>query len=242
MTRTFRILLLAGLAGAAGSILPGREFAGLTPPKTGKIPVAIVLTQHANLIDFAGPWEVFGSVRIEGRGRSKGSDEPQDDQFPFDLYIVGDAAAPVDFDAGITMVPRFTCDNAPTPAVIVVGAQQGSPRMKAWLQKAAADPRTKVIMSVCTGAFKLAGAGLLAGKPATTHHGFYDEFSKDFPNVTLRRGVRFVRSDARIFTAGGLTSGIDLALHIVDLYFGADAAQRTADWMEYQGTGWRTKD
>jgi len=88
----------------------------------------------------------------------------------------------------------------------------------------------------------LASAGLLDGKPATTHHGFYDDFAGAFPSVKLRKGVRFVRSDARTFTAGGLTSGIDLALHITELYFGREVAQRTADWMEYQGAGWRSKD
>jgi transcriptional regulator GlxA family with amidase domain len=112
--------------------------------------------------------------------------------------------------------------------------------MKAWLQKAAADPKTDVIMSVCTGAFRLAGAGLLDGKPATTHHGYSDELAKDFPKIDVRRGVRFVRSDSRIFTAGGLTSGIDLALHVVDLYFGEPVAQATADWMEYRSAEWKT--
>ena len=112
--------------------------------------------------------------------------------------------------------------------------------MKAWLKKVAADPNTDVIMSVCTGAFRLAGAGLLDGKPATTHHGYYDELAKDFPTVDVRRGLRFVRSDRRIFTAGGLTSGIDLALHVVDLYFGEPVAQATADWMEYRSAEWKT--
>jgi transcriptional regulator GlxA family with amidase domain len=59
-----------------------------------------------------------------------------------------------------------------------------------------------------------------------------------FPKVSLERGVRYVQSDAVIFTAGGLTSGIDLALHVVELYFGREAAARTARYMEYEGKGW----
>jgi transcriptional regulator GlxA family with amidase domain len=143
---------------------------------------------------------------------------------------------------GPMLVPQYTFDNAPSPTIVIVGAQVGSPKMKAWLQKVAADPKTDVIMSVCTGAFKLASAGLLDGKPATTHHGYFDEFAKYFPDVKLREGVRYVRSDTHIFTAGGLTSGIDLALHIVQLYFGEAVAQQTADWLEYQGAGWHTSD
>jgi transcriptional regulator GlxA family with amidase domain len=196
-----------------------------------------LLTENANLIDFAGPWAVFSNVRVEGRGNSKNEDNPQDDQYPFDLHIVGDTTAPVQISPGMAVVPKFTFDDAPFPRVVVVGAQKGSPKMKAWLQRAAADPRTDVIMSVCTGAFRLAGAGLL-GKPATTHHGYYDELLKYFPSVKLRKGVRLVRSDAHIFTSGGLTSGIDLALHIVELYFGEKVGQHAADWLEYQGTGW----
>ena len=71
---------------------------------------------------------------------------------------------------------------------------------------------------------------------------YYDAFQERFPGVRLQRGKRFVRSDARIFTAGGLTSGIDLALHVVDLYFGGDVARRTAKYMEYDGTGWLRAD
>lgn len=213
--------------------------AGLVPPATGKIPVAIVITEHANLIDFAGPWEVFGNVDIPARA-SSAEDTMENERYPFRVYTVGEARTPIEVGGGLTVVPTYTFDDAPPPAIVVVGAQSGSPRMRTWLQKVAAEPRTDVVMSVCTGAFKLAGAGLLDGKPATTHHGYFDQFEKLFPKVELRRGARFVESGPHLFTAGGLTSGFDLALHIVELYFGRDAAQRTADWLEYRGTEWRT--
>jgi transcriptional regulator GlxA family with amidase domain len=93
-------------------------------------------------------------------------------------------------------------------------------------------------MSVCTGAFVLGSAGLLSGQAATTHHEFYDRFAQAFPDVQLKRGVRFVENE-KISTAGGLTSGIDLALHVVERYFGADVAQRTAEFMEHEGGRWK---
>jgi transcriptional regulator GlxA family with amidase domain len=93
-------------------------------------------------------------------------------------------------------------------------------------------------MSVCTGAFQLARAGLLKGIPATTHHHFFESFTKEFPDVELRRGLRFVDS-GRIATAGGLTSGVDLALHIVARYWGDEVAQATAAYMEYTSDAWR---
>jgi transcriptional regulator GlxA family with amidase domain len=205
----------------------------LVPPKSGKIPVAVVVTQHANLIDFAGPWEVFTSARVPGRGNSKNEDVPEDDQYPFHVYTVGDSTNPVQVGLNLTVMPQYTFENAPTPKIVVVGAQMGSANMKAWLQKVAGDPQTEVIMSVCTGAFRLAAAGLLDGKPATTHHAYYNEFSKHFPKVQVKKNARYVQSDKRIFTSGGLTSGIDLALHIVELYFGEKIARNTAEWLEH---------
>ena len=91
---------------------------------------------------------------------------------------------------------------------------------------------------VCTGAFQLAEAGLLDGLAATTHHDFYESFADDYPDVRLERDVRFVENP-RISTAGGLTSGIDLALRVVARYFGDEVASQTASYMEYSGTGWQ---
>jgi transcriptional regulator GlxA family with amidase domain len=87
-------------------------------------------------------------------------------------------------------------------------------------------------MSVCTGAFVLARTGLLDGKTATTHHQFYDDFASSFPAIRLVRDRRFVEHD-RVATAGGLTSGIDLALRVVERYLGLEAAAAVARYMEY---------
>ena len=93
-------------------------------------------------------------------------------------------------------------------------------------------------MSVCTGAFVLGHAGLLKGKRATTHHDFQDRLAEQFRDVKVERGVRFVEGAPNLATAGGLTSGIDLALRVVERYFGRAVAQRTASYMEYQSRGW----
>ena len=96
-------------------------------------------------------------------------------------------------------------------------------------------------MSVCTGAFVLARTGLLSGKAATTYHGAFVRFANEFPDVHLKRGARFVE-DGNLATAGGLSSGIDLALRVVERYFGHEVAQKTAYNMEYQGQGWMNAD
>lgn len=204
----------------------------ITPPAKGTIKVAFVMSESATMIDFAGPWEVFQDVTVESRGSS------MEEMMPFELYTVSDSRKPIRTSGGMQVIPDYTFDDAPVPRVVVIGAQSGtSPKMYAWLR----DMSTKadVVMSVCTGAFKLGAAGLLDGKPATTHHDFHDSFAKRFPKAKLVKSTRYVRSDDVIYTAGGLTSGIDLALHIVEQYFGRETAQRTARYMEYESDGWK---
>jgi transcriptional regulator GlxA family with amidase domain len=102
-----------------------------------------------------------------------------------------------------------------------------------WIRGAA--QHADLIMSVCTGAFVLAQTGLLDGKTATTHHGSYEQFEAMFPAIRLVRGPRFVEHD-HVATAGGLTSGIDLALRVVERYLGRDIALATAGYMEHSPT------
>lgn len=221
--------LLAALA-ALCSLPALRALEKLTPPFNGRILVAVVLTEGATMIDFAGPWEVFQDAQLPGPGGFSSA--------PFQLYTVSDSTRPIHTSAGMTVVPDYAFKDAPPPHVVVIGAQGGrSPEMLAWLRAQAA--RVDVLMSVCTGAGKLAAAGLLDGKRATTHHDFIDEFAARWPQVKFVRAPRFVQSDSVILTAGGLTSGIDGALHVVERYFGREVAQQTAVYMEYTGTGWR---
>jgi transcriptional regulator GlxA family with amidase domain len=196
-------------------------------PKRDRIRVAFMLGDSANVIDTAGPWEVFQDVMVDGPGGHS---------HPFELFTVAPAKGILRMTGGLRVEPHYTIENAPQPHVIVVPAHGATDASRAWLRRA--SERTDVTMSVCTGAFQLARAGLLTGIPAATHHDFWDAFAKEFPDIELRRGLRFVDS-GRIATAGGLTSGIDLALHIVQRYFGESAAIATARYMEYSSEAWR---
>ena len=196
----------------------------LNPPASGSIPVALLISAGVNVIDFSGPWGVFESVS------GPGTNEP-----PFRLFTVAESADVVVSGSGLKLMPHFTFANVPDVKVVVIPAQQGSDAMRNWLRKIVNN--ADVTMSVCTGAFHLAKAGLLSGKTATTHHEFLDKFAREFPDIDVKRGVRFVEGD-KISTAGGLTSGTDLALRVVERYFGRDVARTTATYMEYQGTGW----
>jgi transcriptional regulator GlxA family with amidase domain len=208
------------------SVLPvNAALERLSPPTLGSIRVAVVLSEGATMIDFAGPWEVFQDAQVSGFGG-------------FELYTVSDSTKPIKTSAGMTVLPAYSFEDAPAPHVVVVGAQGGnSLAMRDWLRQQAT--RADVLMSVCTGVSKLAAAGLLDGKEAATHHDFVESLGRRFPKVKFVRSQRFVQSDAVILTAGGLTSGIDAALHVVERYYGREVAERTATYMEYEGTGWK---
>lgn len=232
MIRPIAFLLLAAVASHAAGVEHPAERTKLVAPEHGSIPVAFVLTEHAVMIDFAGPWEVFQDVMLPSRGGA------MSDQHVFHPYVVSDSKQPLHVSGGMTVTPDYTFDDAPAPKIVVVPAQHGSsPKMMEWLRHSAAH--ADVVMSVCTGAFKLGEAGLLDGKAATTHHGSWVQFQHQFPQVRLQRDLRFVQSDSVVYTAGGLSAGIDLALHIVDEYFGRDIAAATARQLEYEGTGWQ---
>jgi transcriptional regulator GlxA family with amidase domain len=217
---------IALFGGARGAHAAAATSPAAALPRRKQVRVAFLLSEGANVIDTAGPWEVFQDVMLEGAGH----------HHPFELYTVAPKDEILEMTGGLTVKPHYTLEKAPQPNVIVVPAQRGSKETHAWLRKASAG--TDVTMSVCTGAFQLGRAGLLKGIPATTHHDFFENFAREFPDVELRRGLRFVDS-GRIATAGGLTSGIDLALHVVSRYYGVEAAQTTATYMEYSSDAWR---
>lgn len=194
--------------------------ASLRPPAGRPIRVAFAVSESSNVIDMSGPWEVFQDAVIRDGGAG------------FTLYTVAATRSPVRLTGGLRVVPDHTFDDAPQPDVVVVPAIRGTPELHAWLRREA--PRVDVLMSVCTGAFQLAAAGLLDGFPATTHHDFWEDLASRYPRVQVRRGDRFVEVTPRLATAGGLTSGIDLALRVVERYYGRQAAKDTAAYMEYE--------
>lgn len=245
---TFLRLILTGSVAfsTAGALATGVPASSATTNNTDEVyknPIVVefVVTDGADLIDFAGPAEVFNFVRLPGH--------PNDS--PYITYIISDRLDPVklsgnSFDptkqqGSFVVTPNYTFDTAPPADIVMVGGQaryNPTPKELEWLR--ARHDQKQTVASVCTGAFDLEKAGLLDGKQATTHHGAFAFFQKTFPAVQIVHGKRYVQSDPNLYTAGGLSSGIDLALHLVDLRFGRTVAEKTATQLEYQGTGWLT--
>ncbi len=185
------------------------------PPTHGPLQVAFVIGPDTVLIDVAGPWEAFTDAML-----------------PIHTYTVAPSMDEVDL-GGIKARPDYTFQNAPRPHVIVVPATKALPESLAWIQRRSA--RADITMSICTGAFVLAKVGLLDGLHATTHHGGYDVLARWYPKIKVVRGPRFVET-RDISTSGGETSGIDLALRVVERYFGRKAAASSAENMEHVRT------
>src|SRR2546423_15675391 len=152
------------------------EKSRLSPPAHGSIPVAILISAGLNVIDFSGPWGVFEGVQI------RDANEP-----PFRLFTLAETAEVVTSGSGLKLAPHYTFANAPDVKVVVIPAQRGSDAMREWLRKVVG--KTDVTMSVCTGAFQLAKAGLLSGKASNTNHEFLDKRAREVPHIHVKRVV-----------------------------------------------------
>jgi transcriptional regulator GlxA family with amidase domain len=186
--------------------------------------VAVLLFPGVELLDFAGPFEVFSVA-------SRWSDPPA-----FHVYTVAERPGPVVAKNGLSVNPHHLLADCPDPDVLVVPGGQGTrtemnnDALVGWIGQAVA--KAELVLSVCTGALLLAKAGLLDGLAATTHHGTTDLLRQVAPRTTVREGVRFV-DNGKVVASAGIAAGIDAALHVVGKRLGQEQAGKTARYMEY---------
>lgn len=187
--------------------------------------VAILAFDEMEVLDFAGPYEVFNVAGELGEGN------------PFSVFSVGITGEPVVGRGGFTVLPTYALADAPIPDLVVVPGGFGSralakdDRVLDWVRDRAAE--VELLLSVCTGALVLGAAGLLAGRSATTHHDNYDDLAAMSPTTNVVRGQRFVRSSDNILTSAGVSAGVDLSLHVVQLLAGQETRDRTVAEMEW---------
>jgi putative intracellular protease/amidase len=180
--------------------------------------VAIVVFPGVELLDFAGPGEVFASAGIGA----------------FHVFTVAATHDAVVSQGFVRITPEYAIADSPKPDILVVpGGGVGSliddAKMMEWLKAHAAS--AELTMSVCNGAVVLAKAGLLDGLRATSHFGAIPRL-RQFPRITVVPAERFV-DNGRIITTQGVSAGIDGALHVVERLLGAEAAWSDARYMMY---------
>jgi len=220
------------LAVAALALIPVGAPAHASPAGTARPytrNVAIVLYEGVELLDFAGPGEVF---------QAAGAISTYRDQRGFNVYTVATSTKPLTSQRFLTIVPAYTIDDAPKPDIIVIpgggsGVLVNDTKFMAWATRASGA--AEVTLTVCTGAFVPAKAGLLDGRTATTWYGAIDRLREAAPKATVQDGRRFV-DNGPIITTAGVSAGIDGALHTVARLAGRAVADRTARYMEYHWT------
>lgn len=199
-----------------------------TGPDNGAVSqrtVAIFAFDDMEVLDFAGPYEVFNVAGELGEGS------------PFSVFSVGLTDAPAVGRGGFTVQPTYSLDTAPPPDVLVIPGGAGTrpllkdERLLAWLRERGAE--VEVLLSVCTGALLLGAAGLLERQSATTHHDAFDELAALSPTTTVVRGQRFVRSSDRVVTSAGVSAGVDASLYVVQSLTDQQTHDRTVAGMEW---------
>ena len=186
--------------------------------------VAILIFDDVEVLDFAGPFEVF-AVTDELCGHEA-----------FHTFTVALTPGTVRARHGLKVVPDFALERCPAPDVLIVPGGAGTrllltkPMFHEWLRLRARH--AEIVMSVCTGALVLAKAGLLDGLRATTHHENFAELRALAPHTEVVEAVRFT-DNGKILTAAGISAGIDCSLHVVARLVSAEAAAATTRYMEY---------
>ena len=206
-------------------------------PSVHKLNVGILIFDGVEVLDFAGPFEVFSRTRLVPGVESRRSDASA----PFRVFTVTRNGETVTATGDLQLTPRYSFQTSPPIDLLVVPGGYGTRALLRdretldWIRTTAAT--AKKVTSVCTGSLLLAQAGLLDGRRATTHWGALDLLQEISDareaDISIQHDLRFV--DDGIITSAGVSAGIDMALHVVEQVCGASVAAETAHYMDYKG-------
>ena len=177
-------------------------------------------------LDLVGPLEVFATASLVAAAK---------DRDGYQTVVASVDGRPVTTSSGLTLATTKLLDADKRADTLVlpggagIHAARSDSRIVDWTRTVAAGVRR--VASVCTGAFLAAQAGLLDGCVATTHWASADQLAREFPSIVVDPDPIFVRSSAKVWTAAGVTAGIDLALSLVEEDHGTDVAQTVARWL-----------
>ena len=194
--------------------------------------IGIYIFDQVEVLDFAGPFEVFTTATRVFLKHAKGTNAP------FEVVTIARTKAAIRARAGLVIAPDFTIEDHPKLDALlipggVVDEELKSQALCEWIQTVV--PTTKLSASICMGAFLLARAGLLEGKKATTHWEDIDDLKAMFPNTNVVENVRWV-DEGHIVTSAGISAGIDMSLHLVRRLVDNDLAEKTARQLEFDWT------
>lgn len=186
--------------------------------------LAILLFDEVEVLDFAGPFEVFSVTQWQIEAK------------PFRVSLVAQNPGPVMARNNFSVNPHYTLENHPPVDIILIPGGFGTRKemhnhiVIDWVRKQAAS--VELVLSVCTGSLVLGAAGILDGLPATTHHLRYDLLKQTAPACQVKEYQRFVDA-GKVITSSGIAAGIDMSFHVVARLLGDAVAKETAEYMEY---------
>ncbi|MGW5361373.1 DJ-1/PfpI family protein [Actinopolymorpha pittospori] len=192
----------------------------MSTPKT----IGILLFEHVEELDAVGPWEVLAFWA---------RNHPEDG---WRVVTIAESEAPVTCAKGLRIIPDHTLADSPELGVLIYPGGRGTrphledPTRLSWVREQRA--RVPLMASVCTGSLVYAAAGILTGRPATTHWSSIDRLAELDPTIKVRADDRFV-DDGDIVTSAGVSAGIDMALHLVARLAGADRAREVRRGIQY---------
>jgi transcriptional regulator GlxA family with amidase domain len=189
--------------------------------------VAIVLYEGVEILDFAGPAEVFAQASGYGANGQERA---------FNVYTVSKTKAPLVSQGFIDVTPDYSIADCPPPDILVLpgGGSQNVIRDEQWMDWVRKESaRCDHVLTVCTGAFIAGKAGLLEGAEVTTWYNAVPRLAEQFPNAKVHPGRRLV-DNGKLVTTAGVSAGIDGSLHLVAVLLGRYVADRTAEYMEYK--------
>src|SRR5258706_3082712 len=201
-------------------------------PSARGFQVGIVIFDDVEVLDFAGPFEVF---TVAGEILKDSADENRQ-VGTIRALTIAQSDQIVKARGNLLIQPHSTFENHPLLDLLVVPGGWGTrrqaenPVMSDWLRRV--TPTTTINASVCTGAFLLGMIGLFDGRKATTHWKSLDRMTATFPNVQVMRDVRWV-DEGNVVSSAGISAGIDMSLHLVERLYGMALADETAHEMEY---------
>ncbi|OGP90562.1 MAG: hypothetical protein A2157_07120 [Deltaproteobacteria bacterium RBG_16_47_11] len=196
--------------------------------------VGILIFNDVEVLDFAGPFEVFSRTRLVPGLESRRSEESA----PFRVFTVAKTVTPVTATGGLQVIPEFTFSDAPPIDLLVVPGGLGTRPLLSdqetlgWIKQVAT--KAKKVTSVCTGSLLLVKSDLLNNRRATTHWGALDILQSLNKSVQVERDRRVV--DDGIITSAGVASGIDMAFYVVETLYGREVADETARYIEFRRT------
>lgn len=188
--------------------------------------VGILLFNQVEVLDFAGPFEVFSITTY-----------PKSEEKPFKVKTVAQTEDIIKARNGLSVKPDYSFENAPHFDILITPGGYGAEEIEinnkkviSWISERMHS--VDIMASVCTGAFLLAESGLLDGKQATTHWMDIDRLEKEYPQIKIQKGIKYV-DEGSIITSGGISAGINMSFHIVKKLLGEEIARTTARRMEY---------